>query len=752
MMGKNYSKNYLAMILIIVLPISANAQQNQETNNHVITQDNIIHYVKKESTKQTESLDIGINTLYNKSFIKNLKIDNNIRHNKSCNVIKNYIIRKYEIRGFNIQYKNIFNLHNIKRKKYFSRNQIYSDILKIKLQCITTGYNNCTIHKKIKLINKQFIEIKLLIDKKNISEIKKINFFGNTNVKSKILKSIIFSREKKLPNHYNNKINKIFFKENIELDTGNIEKYYHNHGYLNAKILSATPDVNKEGYTTINYIVQEGPKFIFGNTKIVGISIKDNIKKMLLQNIQCKKGEIAKDIKIKISIASIHQLLQEKIPGKYKITYDIERNSINNIIHIKICIKKINLQPIQLINITGNYRTTDTVIRKKLDFSSGKILSECKINKAKMNLDKLNFFDSIQVTKVNLYKNDKVNILFKIQEKKTGSLQFSTGFLSKGGIFKSIKFVEENFLGTGKTITTEITKNKQISEFKLKFIKPETLNNNLTLSFEIFNNTDKSNRHLIYEKIQGFNISSYYKITNQITYSILYKLQKTKVIQDNSFFVERHLTDTKENIIMQQLILNKMNNKFNPYTIEINQSIAGILGEKRFIKNEILFKYYQTIKNNIFFRFNGIFANIIGYGGKNIIVKDSFFNDNKLRGFESYGIGPRDKITKEALGGKTYYLLNSEVYTSIYQNNNIMIDYAIFIDIANLFHSDKNAFNIEKQRIILSNDSFIRMSIGNSIIFSSKIGTIRFNYGFPLRIKKGIDKIKQFSINLGKEF
>ena len=154
----------------------------------------------------------------------------------------------------------------------------------------------------------------------------------------------------------------------------------------------------------------------------------------------------------------------------------------------------------------------------------------------------------------------------------------------------------------------------------------------------------------------------------------------------------------------------------------------------------------------ISFKCNFKISSMIGYGGKHITIKDGLFTDENFKGFDYAGIGPRDVNTEQVLGGNLYCVINLEANVPIYFNDNVKINGVVFFDGANVFKSEASKFNtVSNPDEILSNKSFLRLSYGVSTIITSSIGMMRLNYGLPLKKKKRVDKIKQFSITFGKD-
>jgi outer membrane protein insertion porin family len=606
------------------------------------------------------------------------------------------------------------------------------------------GYNNIQIEYRSEDYTNNSSDLYLDFNEGSITKINKINIVGNNLFDKNILLSKIKSKTKKITNIFANNNFKLFELKN---DVYRIKNFYKSQGYKDVSV-EYTVDYFSNNKVEINFFIIEGQQYLFSRLNVKNnLDTNNNLDNKLLSFINSSQNNInniyypAKLDEIEYDIAEI---LENAGIQYFKITAYEKIN--NNKADILFEISPTDPVYVNQINISGNDRTYDYVFRRELNLSEGDPINNSKIKNINQKLNNLNFIGSakIETSDVN---EDSQNIDIVVEETQTGSfnLGFSIGTLDGASFVSGLK--ENNINGTGRTLEFLINTNNNNNEFTLSTSDKLFFNNEVNHGYSLnYKENDFSKSQSYKLNTLAIETNFKYKFTNN-TYHTLgfgYSLKDYQVT--NASTVTNNIKNSEgKNIsfkISNDFTLNSLNSYIKPssgnYVSFANFVETPSSSNNGFLKNIVTAKKYYSINKNIFSA-QGKVGNIISLNDNEILSDNKFSLGGRwLRGFDAYGVGPRNSRTSY-VGGNNILALKLDFSKPISLNEQNPIYFNLFNDYGVVW-GNKN--------VVTSSDQDLRISYGLGVNYYSPIGPIGFSWGFPLA-SKDYDIKRMFLFSIG---
>ena len=607
------------------------------------------------------------------------------------------------------------------------------------------GYNNSKITYTQDLnVDSNTADLIFVFSEGDITKIKNIKFKGNDFVESADLKSIINSKTKTLLDIFANNNFKKFLIEN---DTRTIKNYYRNKGFVDAEV-DYIIEYLKSNKVNITFNINEGDQYQFKD-----ISFMD--KENLLENSQ--KEEI--NLIIKNSLEPQKNYSRNFINDlKDNITDTIFRDGIEfyeietfekkeeKQISVLFNISSIDPRYTNQINIYGNSRTLDKVIRRELSLYEGDAVYKSQIQKIQNKLRSLGIFESVEVSEKEISKN-LVDIEIFVEEKQTGTLNAGVSFGTIDGLGIVAGLSERNFYGTGRALNALVNTTNNRTQFTL-----ETTD-------KLYYASEINLRYGLNFKQEDFSVTSSYELdTFTLGAGIAYKLNpKLKHTLDLDYLIKDYKVTNestvasaikassgqnisfifKNNLIYSTLksTINPKNGNYLSYTNAIETPTSSSNGT---LKNIVTYKKFKQINKNIL-SLQLRLGNILSLNDNDILTDDKFSLGGKwLRGFDSYGAGPRNSRTSY-VGGNNLFVSKFDFSRQIFRDNDFPVYINLFNDYGMVWENKSKPTN---------SDNSLRASAGFGIKYYSPIGPIGFSWGFPL-LDESYDIKRMFLFSIG---
>ncbi len=745
---KNFLKIIFSFLSFITIPSIAIANDiSIEIDGNTFTDDDvIISLIEVQPTEINEDYsNYLLKTLDNSLLFENvsIKIDENkyiISIVEYPNINKIYFknndrLDDDELLGFT-QEIGLSNLNPVSIKNFISElEKIYESF----------GYNNSQIIYKDKLYEEtNTADLYFEINEGEITKIKNIFFRGNSFAESSELKSIIKSKTKTLINIFANNNFKKFVVDN---DLRLLSAYYKNNGYIDVDI-NYSAEYLASNKVNIYFTINEGNIYTFDQINFLDEKnvISKNLKEVI--NSQIEDSISPKDT---YSLKKVNEL-KNKI-SNIMIDNGLEFFEISTL--DKINVREIsilyNIKPVKpkyanQINFYGNSRTFDRVIRRELEISEGDAVYSSQIEKIQNKLNSLKLFKSVEIVEKELDDN-LVNLEINVEETQTGTFNAGVSVGTFEGVGVVAGLSERNFYGTGRSLQALINTTDNRTSFTFETTDRLLYENDMDITYRAnFKQEDfaLASSYKLDTFLTGIGIG--YKINDNLKHNVdIDYIIKDYKVTDSSTVASAIGKSSGENVsfvLKNNLFYNTLNSLMIPkngqylkYTNSIETPTSSSNGS---IKNVVTFKNYKQIDKNII-AIQARAGNIISLNDNDILTDDKFSLGGRwLRGFDTYGAGPRNSRTSY-VGGNNLIVTKFD-YSRELSNNS---DFPVYL---NLFNDYGLVW--ENKTTPTNSDNSLRSSAGFGIKYYSPIGPIGFTWGFPI-LDEEYDIKRMFLFSVG---
>ena len=754
------------IVIILLCSFGATAEEKIKEikvlgNRRILTK-TILYYSKihPNDTINENIINQSLRNIYLQGLFSRISISNASNKIITIKVKENPLIKKITIEGSKkIKKKILKNELQVKEGSIYSKFQIDNTIKKIEETYNKIGYPIVSIYYTLKSYNRDSVYITIHINEGEKPKIKQICFYGNNNYSRKELLKVIQYR--RYPWYKLFFLDDVYHQYRIILDKELLRRHYLKKGYADFQHLSSTLEITPDKKLLIvSHVINEGSIFSFGKSTF--IHKVDGISQHELQNlVKYKEKDNFNETSIDDTIRSLVKFFYGKGYTTVRVHYKLKKDVSKKIINVNFIISNTTRHLIKKINITGNDRTIDKVIRRELTIYEGDYFDLSKVRKSKKKVRNLGYFNSVIFYNKKLsHSSNEVSIHIKLREISTGSMRFALGYNSGLGVIGSATFSEYNFLGKGQVIELDINKAKKRVDTYFSFTEPKFMDYNLSLGLDIFSTSQDKSKKIMYDnQSKGLSLRLGYNVNDFFYHKIHYSLKNEKTDQDHDPLIPSAAFHSNAILssISHSLIYDSLNDKANPIIgqfTKINQCFTGVGGNTRYLKNELFTTYYRNIYKRT------IIINLVGRAGiiqelnKNSVrVSDAFFvGEEYIRGFSMSGIGP--KVGKHPVGGKVFITGTTEIHFPLGLPEELGVKGVIFYDFGTLYDCSIHGYQYNEllhQDMLIKDSKKLRSSCGIGFIWDSPLGKIKLDYGMPLK-KESFDNISRVRFSVGTNF
>ncbi len=613
------------------------------------------------------------------------------------------------------------------------------------------GYYSITIEPSTVAKSNNRVNYKFKITENQVATITKIDFKGNKLVSRNELLSVIISIEDVWWKFFSD--DDIYDKGRIEVDRQLIENYYHDEGFVDARVVDVKVILSKDKKEfNLKYIINEGKRHKLNKIFVGKVDKKYNLDKinLFLKDAQ-KGGYVFTSGLNRITTKITTEILNQGFPfiDVVKKLRKTKNKNGEDIINVEFRFKNGRKLFIERIVIRGNTRTLDKVIRREMEFVEGDPLNATLIRNSQRNVIGLGYFKDVKLSFENGSDPKNVVVYVDVQETSTGSLGFSGGYSDDAGIIYRINSKERNFLGRGQVVNLALTKSDTQRSASFSITQPKFLNRNMSASFSVGTTLENYLKDRSYEAKNIFvALSMNYRINRNWGQglSLKYKDYDLFEVKDDA---SRGLLDqkgrTKSFTISHSLIYSDLNNRSNPtegIKISMRNRLVGLGSKYTNFYNSLTGGYFYPLRENIIFNLVGTIANISSF--ETLRYNDRIYlGSGNVRGFDSFG--PKDKTSNDLIGGTLLASLMAEIDFPIGFSQSSGVKGVLFTGAGRLSGTPKYSGDE------IVGEKEIRTSVGIGVKWASPVGPIRFD--FSKVINKALsDKTKIFQLSLGFGF
>ncbi|BCG94537.1 outer membrane protein assembly factor BamA [Mesorhizobium sp. 131-2-1] len=655
----------------------------------------------------------------------------------------------------------------LKPRATFSQQTLDSDVEAVKAAYRRIGRDDAAVTTQIMELGDNRVNVVFNVNEGGRTQIAAINFVGNSAYSSRRLSDVINTKRSSWLSFVLR--DDVYDEDKLRADQELLRRFYYNHGYADFQVVSAVGELDDAtNKYTVTITVQEGDRYTFGDVSVES-TIPEVDSKSLESVVETHKGDVynAKDVEDTIVA------LTEKVAGSgyafAQVTPRGDRNFENHTISVVYTIDQGTKAYIERIEIRGNDRTRDYVIRREFDVSEGDAFNQVLIQRAKKRLEALNYFEKVDISTVPGTQPDQVVLVVDVVEKSTGEFSIGAGYSTGGdtpGPSVEGSITERNFLGRGQYIKVAAGGGKNSRDYSLSFTEPYFLGRRIAAGFDIFQQT-RNYDHYDSETL-GATVRFGLPITDSISTQLAYNIAQEKYKYDNcddnddgtqgdcdlSQAIKDGIAESPwlKSSVSVGLVYNTIDDMKNPHEglyINGTTEVAGLGGDAKWVKVTGRASVYQTLSEQL--DLVGLVSagagHIAGFGDNGLRIFDQFqSNDRMIRGFEYGGIGPADIATGDHLGGTTYFNASAEAQFPLpVIPESFGLRGAVFADAATLYGSKVTTVSQT------STDMKLRASVGIGLMWASPFGPIRIDYAVPVK-KEPTDDVQEFNFGIATRF
>ena len=690
----------------------------------------------------------NLNNLQKKLFETNFFQDVNLKLSKDILIItvkENPIVDFFYINGIQNKEREkvIYDSIDLGNNKIFSESILKKDIETIKGIYLESGFFNVNVIPKISKLKGNSLNVILDIERDKKFRIRRIFFIGDKFFKSSTLNDVVSSSEHGWWKFLST--SSTVNEKRIEYDENLLKNFYLNEGFIDAQVVSSNIDIVSTEYANITYSINSGKKYYFSKFEIIDNqnNLNNENKNFITELLKNRlNGNYSQEVLNGLREDIYDYLNQNKIEF---VKFDIQTGiTKDNKVNIFLNFSKTKRQFINLINVKGNSITEEIVIRRNLTFSEGDTFAEHKLEKSKDNLKNTGIFKEVK-TKVSEAGSELINLEVDVEEQPTGSISAGLGVGSDSSSV-STGIRERNLFGKGINVNSNVSVGTDQIKGIISFDFPDYKFSGNEIGYDIFVRATDFNNAGYESTVAGNSISIKYdlfedislktgfgiehdKITTSSTASALYKSRKGNYLTYKGFYsIENDKRDRKFQTT-------------NGYKVGFGQTLATPGSDVPYIGNDLYGSYYKSFSKDYVLNIKAGASTINAFNNKDVKLSDrKFLTSKKLRGFENYGVGPKDG--KDHIGGNytAYSGISSTFPNPLPEKWNAKS--ILFLDAGNVWGVDYDSTkDIDK----------IRSSAGLSLDWISPIGPLSFTFSEAISKATG-DKDESFSFKIGSSF
>jgi len=665
-------------------------------------------------------------------------------------VVENPIINRIAYEGnSHFEDKKLDEEVQLKPRSVYTRTKVQADVKRMLDLYRRSGRFAATVEPKVIQLPQNRVDLVFEINEGKVTSIRSINFVGNKVFDNSDLQSVVSTKESRWWRFLSS--DDTYDPDRLTYDRELLRKFYLAAGYADFRVASAVAELtpSRDGFI-ITFTLDEGERYKFGHIGL-NIGLKDLKPEDLQPLLTTQDGDWYNADQVENSINKLTTAVGDRGYAFIDIRPLISRNKDTHVLDLTYDIAEGPRVYIERIDIQGNVRTLDKVIRREMTLAEGDAFNSSKVKRSEQNLKNLGFFKTVEVTNVQGSTPDRTVLNVKVEEQSTGELSIGTGYSTEFGLLGNFGIRERNFLGRGQDLELSGTLAQYESNAQLSFTEPYLFDRPIAGGFDIFDTQQNTQTLATYDLASyGVTLRAGVDLYQDLHDTVRYTIRNdriTNVTSTASIYIQEEEGSRTESVLGDSLLWDKRDNRLNPtagYYISGDVSWAGAGGSVYYIKPIVSAGYYYSIAPKWVLGATAQYGDVFGLG-QSVNIQDRFFvGGDNLRGFATGGIGPRDISTRDSLGGDEYYVGSLTLQVPLGLPEELGIGGRIFTDFGSLWGIDQTGSDISDSKIL-------RLSSGVGVSWKSPMGPIKIDFGVPIR-KSHFDEREVVHVNFGTSF
>ena len=755
-------------------------------------------------------IDSALKTLYGTGLFQDVRI-NQSGGRLIVTVVENPVLNRVAFEGNKkIKDEQLAVEIQSKSRGTFTRATVQADVSRIVEIYQRSGRYDVRVEPKVIDLPNNRVDLVFEVTEGSKTGVASIRFVGNKAYSDYRLKDVIKTGQTNWLSWI--KSNDIFDPDRIEVDRDLLRRFYLRHGFADVRIVSATAeyDAGRRGFVIV-FTIEEGDQYKFGT-----IDVQSNVRAIPSQSLKdrprTRSGNVYNADLVEKSVEDLTIEVSKRGYPFAAVRPRGDRDPATKRVNVVYTLDEGPHVYIERINIRGNTRTRDYVVRREFDIVEGDAYNRALVDRAERRIKNLNYFKVVKVSNEPGSAPDRIIINVDVEEQSTGEFSVAAGYSTADGVMGEVSVGERNLLGTGLVARASVQYGTRSRGVELSVVEPYLLGQRLALGVDVFAKETTSTYYTSYTSTTiGGAIKLGIPITDNISFQSRYSAYRQEIeLPDqykncnnispvngttyptninsinpnnglpwtaaaNGSFSQNCYADGEASLPVKMelaqgpvfvslvgytLAYNTLDNNRNPtsgLTIEFKQDLAGVGGDVNFLKTMLDTRFYHELMPDVvgMVRLQG--GHATGWGGKDLRMLDHFQGGpNMVRGFQTAGFGPRDMTdgtTQDALGGTMYWAATAEVQTPLFfAPKDFGMKFAAFIDAGQLWDYTGPTYWAQTNESLNPQDSNkLRAAAGVGLIWDSPFGPLRFDVAYPIS-KESYDKTQIFRFGGGTKF
>ncbi len=683
----------------------------------------------------------------------------------------------------------------IKSRGFLSRAQVQSDVQRLLEAYRRNGRYRAQVDAKVISLPDNRVNLVYEVDEGDKTAVTRISFAGNHAFSSGRLRDVVKTRETGLLGWL--RTTDTYDPERLQSDQELIRKFYMKNGYADFRIVSATADLDRErNVFFVSFTVDEGKQYSYGDIDVQS-SLAGLDTASLKGVVGTRSGSTYSADEVEATMEALSAAANKAGYAFAQVRPRATRDYAGHTIAITYYVEEGPRVYVERINVRGNDRTRDFVIRREFDMSEGDAYNKLLVSRAERRLNRLGFFKSVKVSTDQGTTPDRVVVNVDVEEQATGEIGFGVGYSTSDGVLGDVSFSEKNFLGRGQHIKASVQYGQHTRGFLFSFTEPYFLGYRISAGFDVYQKQDLETAYRNYEeKNTGGTLRFGLPITDNLTFGVSYTLNQQKITlastqADNDYTngeasyayklytcpslingtaCGTYARTRLSSIPGYSLVYNSLDNVQFPrdgFYAKFAQEFAGAGGDAKFIRTTFDARGYRELYTDWgvigMARFRA--GNITGMGQHLEIFDNFFIGGETIRGFAPQGIGPRDQSfgaggyeLSESLGARNYWAATLEAsmpFPGTPEEFGLYV--SAFTDAGMAWGVDSRGLPARGSAMPGGgtfdwiDENKLRSSVGIGLMWRSPFGPLRADFAVPMSKAKS-DQTQVFRFSGGTSF
>jgi len=701
-----------------------------------------------------DELDQSLKNLYASSFFEDVKLRRD-GDRLVVEVVENPIINRIAFEGnFRLDAETLEPEVQLRPRVVYTRSRVQNAVGRILELYRRNGRYAATVEPKIINLPENRVDLVFEVNEGPLTEVGRIVFIGNEAFSDSGLRGVIQTQESAWWRFLTG--NDTYDPDRLAFDQELLRRHYLARGYVDFNVRSALAELTPGGQTfVITFTLDEGKQYEVGEVNIDS-RLRDLKPEQLQELLETKADEIYNADNVETSITALTDEIGKLGYAFVDIEPKLEKRPDEQTIDLTYVINEGSRVYIERIDVIGNVRTLDEVVRREFRLSEGDAFNTALLRRSRQRIQNLGFFDKVDLRTLPGSAPDKTRIEIEVAEKSTGELSFGAGFSTSDGPLGDIRLTERNLLGTGRSVTANFRLSERRSEIDFSLTEPYFLDTDITAGVDVFRTvTDFQDESSFDQTTLGGSLRASYPLTEHLRHGLKFTVRQDEIDDvDNtaSEFIQAEEGKDLSILLGQTLTYDRRDTRFLPtegFLLRFEQEFAGLGGDTQFLKHEVVGSYYYPFTPSWVLNLSARGGYIFGYGGKDVRLFDRFFlGGSSLRGFRFAGVGPRDGLTDDALGGNTLATGTAELRFPLGLPEEIRMFGRAFVEGGTLTGIDvPNGVSDDD----LLDSGSLRASAGLGLSWLSPLGPISIDFAEAL-LEENEDITEFFRVSFGTRF